>query len=91
MPCYLHCLCIRPPVAEHVRLPSAVTIPVFFDKFLIHTMPFADVLPWDEISVTLDFNDIFEGNRNALDELSKHFSVERALAMARKASSDALT
>ena len=67
-----------------------MTIPVFFDKFLVHTMPFADVLPWDEISVTLDFNDIFEGNLNALDELSKQFNVEQALAMARKASAYAI-
>ena len=61
-----------------------MTIPVFFDKYLIHTMPFADVLPWEEISVTLDFNRILDGNLNALDELSKHFNVEQALAMARK-------
>ena len=47
-------------------------------------MPYADVLPWDEISLTLDFNDIVENNLNALDVLSKQFDVERALTMARK-------
>ncbi len=61
-----------------------MTIPVFFDKYLIHTMPFADVLPWDEISVALDFNRILDGNVNALDELNTQFDVEQALAMARK-------
>ena len=49
-------------------------------------MPYADVLPWDEISLTLDFNDIVENNLNALDVLSKQFDVGRALTMARKVS-----
>ena len=62
---------------------------MFFDKYLTHTMPFADILPWDEISMTLDFNDIVEGNLNALDELNKQFNVEQALHMARKVSASA--
>ena len=52
-------------------------------------MPYADVLPWDEISLTLDFNDIVENNLNALDVLSKQFDVGRALTMARKVSTHA--
>ena len=88
--CFLPCV-LDPVIASPLTkalCSGAVTIPVFFDKYLIHTMPFADVLPWDEISVTLDFNHIFDGNLNALDELNKQFDVGRALAMARKVRSN---
>lgn len=63
------------------------TIPVFFDEHLLHTMPFADILRWDEISVMIDFESLMAAKLNALDVLNEQFTPSKALAMARKACS----
>lgn len=76
------------PVFQGVpQAPShgAGTIPVFFDKHLYHTLPYADILPWDQISVMIDFDWLEAAQLNALDVLQQRFSREEALLMARKA------
>lgn len=62
----------------------AGTTPVFFDKHLYHTLPYADILPWDQISVMIDFDWLEAAKLNALDVLDQRFSREEALQMARK-------
>ena len=69
------------------RKTCAGTIPVFFDKHLYHTMPYADILPWDQISVMIDFEWLEASKLNALDVLNERFKLKDALEMARKVGS----
>ena len=48
-------------------------------------MPFADILPWDQISVMIDFESLVAAKLNTLDVLNTQFTIRKALAMARKA------
>ena len=57
---------------------------MFFDTHLYHTMPYADILPWDQISVMIDFDWLEQSKLNALDVLNERFTREGALEMAWK-------
>lgn len=49
-------------------------------------MPYADILPWDQISVMIDFEALEAAKLNALDVLKEGFEQKKALDMARKVS-----
>jgi hypothetical protein len=78
--------CLQPagdgPTRQNVYECMAIgTIPVLFDRYTKDIMPFADILDWDDMSVTLEFAGIAEHGENAIDALDAQFDLDRALRM----------
>ena len=62
----------------------ADTIPVFFDTHFWQTLPYADIIPWEAISINIDLDWLIENKLNAIDVLNKLFDPQKALVMASK-------
>ncbi len=71
---------------SNARRWASQCFPVFFDRHTKDLMPFADILDWDDLSITIDAVGMMARGENAIDLLNARFDLDRALQISQQAS-----